>query len=228
MIVSIHQPQYLPYIGYIYKILKSDVFVFLDDAQYKKNEWQNRNRIKGPNGLIWLTVPVSFNFGNKINEAKIVQDNWSKKHLNSIKSAYSKSKYFKDFFPLIESFLSKDYENLSVLNIACVKMILEYLGVKKEIVISSTLGVNKTRTERLIEIVKKLNGDIYLSGDGGHGYLDEELFEKNNIKLFYLNYKTISYAQLWGDFVENLSVIDIIFNEGRENTLRILNYDKAF
>jgi hypothetical protein len=228
MIVSIHQPQYLPYIGYIYKILKSDVFVFLDDAQYKKNEWQNRNRIKGPNGLIWLTVPVSFNFGNKINEAKIVQDNWSKKHLNSIKSAYSKSKYFKDFFPLIESFLSKDYENLSVLNIACVKMILEYLGVKKEIVISSTLGVNKTRTERLIEIVKKLNGDIYLSGDGGHGYLDEELFEKNNIKLFYLNYKTISYAQLWGDFVENLSVIDIIFNEGRENTLRILNYDKTF
>jgi len=78
MIVSIHQPQYMPYIGYIYKILKSDVFVFLDDVQYKKNEWQNRNRIKGPNGLVWLTVPVSFNFGDKINEVKIVEDGWQK------------------------------------------------------------------------------------------------------------------------------------------------------
>jgi hypothetical protein len=178
MIVSIHQPQYMPYIGYIYKILKSDVFVFLDDAQYKKNEWQNRNRIKGPNGLIWLTVPVSFNFGDKINEVKIVEDGWQKKHLNSIKSAYSKSNYFKDFFPYIENLLSKKYENLSVLNIKCVEMILDYLGVKKEIVISSTLNIDKTKTERLVDIVKKLNGDTYLSGDGGHNYLDEKFLKK--------------------------------------------------
>jgi len=227
MIVSIHQPQYMPYIGYIYKILKSDVFVFLDDAQYKKNEWQNRNRIKGPNGLVWLTVPVSFNFGDRINEVKIVEDGWQKKHLNSIKSAYSKSNYFKDFFPYIENLLSKKYENLSVLNIKCVEMILDYLGIKKEIVISSTLKINKTKTERLVEIVKRLNGDTYLSGDGGHSYLDEEVFEKNQIKLIYLNYKPVRYNQLWGDFIENLSVIDLIFNEGREKTLRILNYDKT-
>jgi len=217
----------MPYIGYIYKILKSDVFVFLDDAQYKKNEWQNRNRIKGPNGFIWLTVPVSFNFGDKINEVKIVEEGWQKKHLNSIKSAYSKSNYFKDFFPYIEKLLSKKYENLSALNIKCVEMILDYLGVKKEIVISSTLNIDKTKTERLVEIVKRLNGDTYLSGDGGHNYLDEKIFEKNQIKLIYLNYKPVRYNQLWGDFIENLSVIDLIFNEGRENTLRILNYDKT-
>jgi hypothetical protein len=227
MIVSIHQPQYMPYIGYIYKILKSDVFVFLDDAQYKKNEWQNRNRIKGPNGLVWITVPVSFNFGDKINEVKIVEDGWQKKHLNSIKSAYSKSNYFKDFFPYIENLLSKKYENLSVLNIKCVEMILDYLGVKKEIVISSTLNIDKTKTERLVEIVKKLNGDTYLSGDGAYSYLDEEIFEESRINLLYLNYKPVRYNQLWGDFIENLSVIDLIFNEGRENTLRILIYDKT-
>ena len=228
MVVSIHQPQYMPYIGYIYKVLRSDVFVFLDDAQYKKNEWQNRNRIKGPNGLVWITVPVSFKFGDKINEVKIVEDGWQKKHINSIKTAYSKTEYFNDFFPYIEDLLSKKYENLAILNIECMEMILRYLGIEKKIIISSELKINEIKTKRLVEIVKRLNGDIYLSGDGGRDYLDENLFDENGIKLVYLNYKPQRYRQLWGDFVENLSIIDLIFNEGKQNTLKILNYDKTF
>lgn len=223
MIASIHQPQYMPYIGYFYKIIKSDIFVFLDDAQFKKNEWQNRNRIKGANGLIWLTVPVSFKFGDKINEVKISDNFWKKKHINSIKSAYSKSPYFEDLFGYIEDFFRKDYEYLSDLNIKCVKMILKYMDIDKRMEISSSLNINLSKTERLVKICEMVKADEYLSGDGGKDYLDENLFKLNKIKLRYLNYKPLKYDQLWGEFAENLSILDMLFNLGPRKTRELLS-----
>lgn len=223
MIVAIHQPQYMPYIGYIQKILKSDIFVFLDDAQYKKNEWQNRNRIKSSNGVIWITVPVKYKFGQKINEVVIADDYWRKKHIQAIRLNYAKSDYFNSFFPVVEGFLNRSYEKISDLNIDCVKMILNYMKIEKKLILSSSLDISTVKTQRLIDICKKLNADTYLSGDGGRDYLDEKKFHENNINLIYQNYRPPVYKQLYVDFVPNLSIIDMLFNIGPDKTKELLS-----
>lgn len=224
MKVAIHQPQYLPWPGYFNKILQCDIFVFLDDVQYKKNEWQNRNKIKTATGEQWLTVPVHYKFGQKINEVKI--DNkifWFKDHLKSIKINYSKSIFFHEFFPYVENFLNKEYEKLVDVNIESVKMILFYLGIKKKIVLSSDLQVEGEKTQRLVNICKKLKADVYVSGIGAKDYLEIEEFKKNNIKVVFQQYTTPEYPQLFGKFIPNLSIIDMIFNTGKEKTLELIS-----
>lgn len=223
MKVAIHQPQYLPWPGYFNKIVKCDIFVFLDDVQYKKNEWQNRNKIKSSKGEIWLTVPVHYRFGQKINEIEI--DNkifWAKDHIKTIKVNYQKSPFFYDFFPVIEDLLSKKYDRLIEVNIASIEKILKYLGVEKQIILSSTLKIepNKTKTDRLVEICKKLSATVYISGTGAKNYLEEEKFKRESIKVEFQDYFVSTYPQLYGDFVPNLSIIDMIFNVGKQETLR--------
>ncbi|MFN3550196.1 MAG: WbqC family protein [Endomicrobiia bacterium] len=224
MKIAIHQPQYLPWSGYFNKLLKSDIFVFLDDVQYKKNEWQNRNRIKSSKGEIYLTVPVHYRFGQKINEIKI--DNkilWNKDHLKTIKYNYQKSKYFNEFFPHIENLLTKKYEMLIDLNISSIKTILSYLGIEKKIINSSDLKVEGEKTKRLINICRKLNAEIYISGIGAKNYLVVEEFEENNIKVIFQEYTTPNYPQLYGEFIANLSIIDMIFNIGKDETLKLIS-----
>jgi len=223
MKVAIHQPQYLPWPGYFNKILQADIFVFLDDVQYKKNEWQNRNRIKSATGEIWLTVPVHYRFGQKINEVEI--DNkifWQKDHLKTISVCYRKAKYFDKFFPYIEKLLSKKYKMLVEVNIESINIILSYLGINKKIVLSSELKVEGEKTKRLVNICKKLGCDIYISGSGAKEYLVVEEFKKNNINVLFQEYTTPEYPQLFGKFIPNLSIIDMIFNVGKEETLRLI------
>lgn len=222
--VAIHQPQYLPWPGYFNKILQCDIFVFLDDVQYKKNEWQNRNKIKSANGELWLTVPVHYKFGQKINEVEI--DNkifWRKDHLKSIKVNYQKTKFFKEFYPYVESLLSKEYKKLVEVNVESIKMLMDYLGIKKEIVFSSQLQVEGEKTKRLVNICKKLSCDVYISGIGAKDYLDISEFEKNNIKVVFQNYTVPEYPQMFGKFIPNLSIIDMIFNVGKEKTLQLIS-----
>jgi hypothetical protein len=224
MKIAIHQPQYLPWPGYFNKILQSDIFVFLDDVQYKKNEWQNRNRIKSANGEVWLTVPVHYKFGQKINEVEI--DNkifWRKDHLKTISVCYKKAKYFDEFFVYIEKLLSKEYKMLVDVNINSVKMVLSYLGIDKKIVLSSELKVEGEKTTRLVNICKKLNCDTYISGSGAKEYLVIDEFEKNGIKVIFQEYSTPEYSQLFGEFMPNLSIIDMIFNVGKEKTLELIS-----
>jgi len=223
MKVAIHQPQYLPWPGYFNKILQADIFVFLDDVQYKKNEWQNRNRIKSATGELWLTVPVHHRFGQKINEVEI--DNkifWQKDHLKTISVCYRKAKYFDKFFPYIEKLLSKKYKMLVEVNIESINIILSYLGINKKIVLSSELKVEGEKTKRLVNICKKLGCDIYISGSGAKEYLVVEEFKKNNINVLFQEYTTPEYPQLFGKFIPNLSIIDMIFNVGKEETLRLI------
>ncbi|MCX7940605.1 MAG: WbqC family protein [Elusimicrobiota bacterium] len=227
MKVAIHQPQYLPWSGYFNKILQCDIFVFLDDVQYKKNEWQNRNKIKTATGTQWLTVPVHYKFGQKINE--VIIDNkilWKKDHIKSIEVNYRKAKYFFDFFPVVENLLSREYTKLVDINIESIKCVLSYLGINKQFVLSSTLNIEDEKTERLVEICKKLSADVYISGSGARDYLDIELFEKNNIKVVFQNYTVPEYQQLFGKFISNLSIIDMIFNVGKTKTLELLQTEK--
>ncbi|MDI6839375.1 MAG: WbqC family protein [bacterium] len=224
MICAIHQPQYLPWLGYFDKLLRSDFFVLLDDVQYKKNEWQNRNKISTSHGWQWLTVPVHYTFGQKINEVLINnKTNWGKKHLHSLVINYSGTPYFKDYRAFFEEVYSKKWEYLCELNIYLIKNLATFLGIQTELVKSSDLQVDGQKTDRLVNICKKLQADIYLSGEGAREYLDLSLFENEKIKVVFQNFNHPIYPQvkLDGNFQPNMSVIDLLFNYGKDS-LKIL------
>jgi hypothetical protein len=217
MVVSIHQPNYIPWIGYFYKIHKSDIFVFLDDVQYTRRGFTNRNRIKTHQGVSWLTIPVENkgNYESDINEMKIRNDlNWKENHLKNIEMNYKKSACFNDFYSVFKDCLNKNHENLSDFNIDMIKVICKLLNIKTEFVLSSELNIQETSTERLISICKVLGANKYLSGSGGSKYQDEKIFEDNSLQLVYSDFYEKQYKQLWGDFTGSLSVIDYIFNCG--------------
>jgi len=217
MIITIHQPNFLPWIGYFYKILKCERFVFLDNVQYTKNSFINRNKIKTSQGELWLTVPVSFHFGQKIFEVKIDNSfDWRKKHLKTLELNYRKAPFFDEIYSLIEEVYYKDgWESISDLNIELILKICNYLNIEREFIRSSDLGVDGKATELLISIVKELNGKVYLSGFGGAKYQEERLFEEAGIKLVYYDFQHPIYNQLYGSFIPNLSIIDLLFNSGK-------------
>lgn len=217
MVVSVHQPNYIPWMGYFYKIQKSDIFVILDDVQYIRRGFINRSRIKTPQGTVWLTVPVENkgNYACSINEIKIKNNsNWKENHLKNIEMNYKRTDFFNDFYGVFKSRLMMNYEKLSELNIDIIKTICQLLGIKTKMILSSSLNIDETSTERIINICKTLGADTYLSGRGGAKYQDEKIFEDNSIKLLYSDFSEKKHKQLWGDFSGGLSVIDYIFNCG--------------
>ena len=219
MIVSIHQPNFLPWAGYFYKVAESDVFVFLDTVQYSKNSLINRNRIKTPQGPLWLTVPVSYRHPQSIREVEINNAaDWRKKHLKTLEMNYRKSPCFEEIYPgIADVYRSEDWRNLSRLNIRLASHVLEYLEIPTRTVIASNLAVSGKSTELLVNIIKKLGGDTYLSGFGGAKYQDEDLFTRDGIELRYYDFKSPVYPQPWGEFEANLSIIDLLFNCGKES-----------
>jgi len=224
MIIAIHQPQYLPWLGYFDKIDKSDIFVFLDDVQFKKNEWQNRNRTKtaGRGGWQWITVPVIHRFGQKINEVKINnQENWCKKHLHQLETNYFKSPHFLQCYDFLKETYARKWENLSEVNIYFIEYLTKTLGIKKQLVKSSDLKVIGEKTDRLVNICKMLNASTYLSGVGAKEYIELKKFESEKIKVIFQDFHHPVYKQLYGEFIPNLSVGDLLFNYGDES-LKIL------
>lgn len=216
MIVAIHQPNFIPWLGYFRKMVESDVFIMLDNVQYTKNSFINRNKIKTPQGDMWLTVPVAFKFGELINEVKINNEsNWRKRHLKTLEMDYKKTEFFEQIVGLIEEiYYYKDWQNLCEFNTALVKSIAFYLGLDKKIVNASDLKVHGKSTELLIQIVKQVNGETYLSGSGGTKYQEEDTFVREGIGLQYCGFVHPIYPQQWGDFIPNLSIIDLLFNCG--------------
>lgn len=220
MICAIHQPQTFPWLGYIAKIMESDIFVILDNVQFKKNEWQNRNRIKMQNGTQWLTVPVIHNFGQLIKDVVINNSiNWRHKHIQSLKTNYGKAPYFTELIPGIEKIYNAEWQHLSDFNLAGIRWILDTLDIDTPIIIASDIRELEQRPditpdERLILITKLLKADTYLSGAGGRDYLNFDLFPQKNIDLIFQNFEHPVYQQLHGNFISHLSVIDLMFNEG--------------
>ncbi len=216
MIVAIHQPQYMAWSGYFHKMDAADTFIFLDTVQYKKNEYQNRNLIKGPQGPQWLTVPVISRFGQTIREVRINEAvSWRKKHLSALVSCYGKAPFFKRYIGDFEELLEGSPGGLSEVNIAASRMIAGLLGIRTALAVASDLGeVDSGRDRRLVEIVRLLGGDTYLSGAGGRGYIDEDVFREGQLSLVYQDFRAPIYPQLFGAFAPNLSIIDLIFNVG--------------
>jgi hypothetical protein len=219
MIVSIHQPQYLPWLGYFDKIERSDVFVFLDNVQFKKNEWQNRNKIKTDQQWQWLTVPVIHKFGQKINEVEINNTvRWGKKHLTALITHYSKAAFFKEHIAFLEQTYAQEWKSLADLNMHLIKYLAKALGISNtEFVLSSEYESREEPNERLVDLCKQLEGDVYLSGKDGAKYLNLDAFEQEGIQVIFQDYNHPQYPQLYGDFVLYMSVIDLLFNCGPES-----------
>ena len=219
MIIAIHQPQYLPWIGYFDKMQKADAFCYLDNVQYKKNEWQNRNRIKTAKGWQWITVPVLYRFPQKINDLKINNTvNWRHKHIQAISTNYGKAPYFKEYFRIFEQSFEMDWLSLSSLNIYLIEQIRNLLELNhKPTTVASELKLSENPTDRLIDICKALGGNTYLSGPDGAKYLDLEKFRIRGIKVIFQDFIHPDYPQLFGEYQSHMSVMDLLFNCGPES-----------
>ncbi|MCX7982783.1 MAG: WbqC family protein [Syntrophales bacterium] len=220
MICGIHQPQYLPWLGYFDKIDRSDVFVLLDTVQYKKNEWQNRNRIKTATGPQWLTVPVLYRFGQKIMEVEINnKERWQHKHWQALVTNYARAPYWDFLTPFLENMLKQRWDKIGALNIEIVKGLCEILGIKTPLYVASELGsFPDTPDERLIAITRQVGADTYLAGSGGHNYMDLQAYESAGVKVIFQEFRHPVYRQLFSrEFISHLSVIDLIYNHGPES-----------
>jgi hypothetical protein len=215
MKISIHQPDYIPYLGYFYKIYLSDKFVYLDDVQYSNDNLHDRNKIKTANGDLVLKIPVEHKFGDNLNVVK-TRDNlgWKQKHLKTILMNYKKAPFFDEIYPKFEELLLKEYPSLSELNIALNDFFIEGFGLSAERIRSSSLSLSSAREEKVIDICTRLGGDEYISGHGASIYQVPEHFLEKGLKLTYTDYKPIEYPQLWKGFSPYMSVIDYVFNCG--------------
>jgi hypothetical protein len=224
-IIAIHQPNFLPWIGFFYKMLKSDVFVFLDNVQFSKNSYQNRVKIKSSQGAMWLTVPVLHKFGQLTKEVKINnREQWREKHLKTLELNYKKASFFKPVFELLrEIYFKEEWELLVDFNIELIFSISKFLEIETEMIRATSLNVSGKSTDLLINIAKELNASIYLSGKGGANYQDEKKFRANGIELKYSDFTHPVYPQLWGEFIEGLSIIDLLFNCGEKSLEYIRN-----
>jgi len=221
MIISVHQAQYLPWLGYFHKIFSSDAFVFLDDVQYKKREYQNRNRIRAKDRWIWLTVPVTADRNPYPVFSDVYVDNsqdWARSHWKSLYLNYAKAPYFERYSGFFEGLYRKEWRRLLDLNIEIVSYLNSVLGIEKPVRLSSELDIKTQKTERILDICEALGADTYLSGGGGRDYLDEEKFRKAGIRLVYQDFEHPVYRQLHmkdeKDFLAEMSIVDLIFNHG--------------
>jgi hypothetical protein len=230
MKVSIHQPAYLPWLGYFHKIAVSDIFVILDNTQFEKNSFNNRNKIKTVNGPIWLTVPVQTTGKFKENllaKVKIADNSiWNKKHWKSIELNYKKAPFFEEYYPELKILYEKEWAYLTDLCHEMLKIFVKMVGIETEIILSSNMKYSESvKTEQLINICKELDATTYISGILGKNYINEDEFNKENIKLIYQEYKHPTYNQLHNEFLPYMSVIDLIFNEG-PRSLEIIMKDQ--
>lgn len=225
MKVVIHQANYFPYAGFFHKVSLADTLVLMDDTQYDK-KFTNRNKIIIPNGWIWLTVPI--NKDHKFSVNRLVEINndldWKKDHWTKIQKSYANSKFFVDYKNYFEQLYSKNWNLLFELNYETLLQIIDWLNIKVNVIKESELNSHGSSTERLVNICQKLGADTYVSGPGGKGYIEENIFERNKIKLVYQNFIHPIYPQHFAkEFIPNLSIIDMLFNLGSETMMTIKN-----
>ena len=219
MLVAIHQLHYLPWLRYLDKIHRSDVFVVLDDIQFNKNGWQNRNKLKTASGPVTLTVPVRAKAHQKLDETCIQNEvDWRKKHWRTLEQNYRKANYFDDYADFFEETYSRPWERLNDLNRHMLAFYLQALGIGTTIVYSSDLRVSGIATERLVNLIKAVGGTAYYSGAYAlESYLDPALLEDARIALEFQDWQAPEYPQLHGPFVPDLSIVDLLLNCGPES-----------
>lgn len=211
------QSNYIPWKGVFDMINQVDVFVFFEDVDFTRRDWRTRNKIKTPNGDIWLTIPVKKSpRGTKIYEIEIADETgWQENHYKTLVQYYKKAKSFESYSFLLEKIYKENtWKNLSDFNIYTTQLIATTLGIKTEFVNSKNLDAEGSKDSKLIEICKKLDANYYLSGPAAKSYIDNNKFKNEGIKLAYMNYKYPEYQQLYGEFNHYISVLDVLFNCG--------------
>ena len=217
--IAILQSNYIPWKGYFDLINMVDEFILYDDMQYTRRDWRNRNKIKTPQGLQWLTIPVEIKgkFFQKIKDTKITDKKWNIKHWRTISQNYSKAKYFKDYKDIFEElYLTCNEEYLSEINYKFITNINEILEIKTKLRWSSEFELVDGQTEKLLGICKDCNADIYLSGPAAKDYFNEDLAKQENIKVEWMDYSGYKeYEQLNLPFEHGVTILDLIFNQGQ-------------
>lgn len=220
MIVTIHQPQYLTWLGFFNKCAYSDMLVLLDDVQFQKNGFQNRTQIKTTTGWQYLTVPVSYSHPAMISEVRTALNvDWQKKHWKALVQNYQKAPYFQYYEDKIKPLFENSFDRLEELTIRSIEIIFDILDIDTQIIKSSSIKASGDSSDRLVNICKALKADIYLSGIGGKKYLEEDKFNSAGIHIIYQDYKHPLYEQQFMNviFQPNMSVIDLLFNCGKSS-----------
>lgn len=217
--IVISQPMLFPWLGMFEQIRLADTLVYYDDVQYSKGSFSNRVQLKGEKGLEWMTIPLgNLHLGQKINEVIASnKEDWRDKHLSQLHRCYSGSRYYLEMIKLVESVYSVQTDNLSAITILCTDEVCKYYGLveQKKYYQSSDLGIDGEGSQRVLDIVVSMDGNTYITGHGAKNYLDHELFEKNGVRVEYIDYEMHPYAQLFGKFTPYVSILDLIANLGR-------------
>lgn len=219
--IAIMQPTYLPWAGYFALMDRVDEFVFLDSVQFERRSWQQRNRIKGANGEVMLTVPVRKAPRNSVAICDVQVDydsKFVKKHIANLTHAYKKAPYFKEYSPRIFELIGSNFDSLADLTVSLVSYCAKQLGITTSTVRASELSVAGTKDELLYNICLDRGADSYISPPGSKAYLDfSPYFGMKGFPLIYHEYTPEPYRQLHGAFVPYMSIVDLLFNEGRES-----------
>ena len=220
MKVGIVQSSYIPWRGYFDMISDVDVFVFLDNVQFTKRDWRSRNQIKTSRGLKWLTVPVHYSrrSGPQLISHVLIdyEQSWVHKHLEAIRHAYAKAEYFEPYFSDFATILQSRPAGISELNQKLTQWVMEVLGIQTRLLDATSLECSGTQGDRLLSILGQVGATSYLSGPAAKSYLEADKFRDANIELLFKSYEYDCYPQLWGDFVGNVSILDLLFNHGSE------------
>jgi hypothetical protein len=226
--LAIVQSSYIPWRGYFDLINSVDEFILFDDAQYTRRDWRNRNAIKTPQGLLWLTIPVQVKgkYLQKIKDTIVSDETWNHQHWRSIVHNYSPARYFEEYREQFQKlYLGTEDRHLSQINLRFLKAICGILGISTTISCSMDYDLIEGKTARLVQLSKDAGATEYLSGPSARVYLDEESFRKERIKLSYIDYSGYpEYHQLYPPFDPNVSIIDLIFNEGPNATKFMLSF----
>ncbi len=218
MIISANQPYFFPFPGFFYKANLSDIIVILDCVQFPwGTTWITRNRFKNNQGSLWMTVPVKKKgMGlQNINCVSICHDDrWTKKHLYSLKNAYLRAPYYMEHISFLDDLFSSRFERLIDLNLEIMHYMMRHLRIETKVLLLSDLGINAKGDRLLIEICKKVGASQFLVQSAANKYLDVNMFRETGVLLIDFRLPSLIYPQLWGDFIPNLSALDLIFNCG--------------
>lgn len=217
MILTAHQPLYLPWLGFFHKAILADKICILDDVQFSDGDFINRNRIRGANGPQWLTVPIEKrnHLQKTIKEIKIVDDGWQRRHLAALRHAYARAPFFQDHVGELESLLlQKKWDFLLDLNLSFLEYAFRQLDITTQMVLSSSLAISERKSDLILSICQKLGAKSYISGENGLDYLNLSTFSASGVNVLVQNYRSPRYNQLGDEFISNLSFLDVLFNMG--------------
>jgi hypothetical protein len=219
MIVTIHQPNFAPWLGYFDKIRKSDVFILLDTVPFTKGGFQNRVQIKGQHSAQWLTVPIvkAGRTGQSTNSVQINHSApWRTNHLRTLQALYAKTRYFQKVSDELINIYSNDTDRLVEFNVPIIKWMLTKFQIDRKVIFASELNCLGSGTSLLLSLVQAVGGDTYLSGPSGRNYLELAKFESAGVAVDFHEFTSIEYQQLRPPFVPGLSALDYLFNVGIE------------